>query len=243
MNKNVLITGSTRGIGRASAIEFAKNGYTIILNGTKKSKDAEDLLIKIRKDSPKSEIYYFDVSKENEVMNTFKKIRAKFKKIDICINNAGILKDRTLLKMTNKEWDDVIKTNLYGPFFITRAVLPLMINNRFGRIINISSIVGQIGGFGQTNYSAAKAGLIGFSKSLAKEVAKYNITVNVISPGFIQTDILKQIPAEYRKQIVEKIPLKRLGQPQEIAHLLIYLASQDASYITGSVFNINGGLI
>jgi 3-oxoacyl-[acyl-carrier protein] reductase len=243
MKRIVFITGSTRGIGRATAVTFSKQNNIVILNGTKKSKQSEDLLMHVRQKSPQSDIFYFDVSKKKEVQMACKKILRKYKRIDVLINNAGILVDRTFIKMTYKEWDRVIKTNLYGSFFVTKEIIPSMINNGWGRIINISSIVGQTGNFGQTNYTAAKAGLIGFTKSLAKELAKYKITVNVVCPGFVQTDILKQVPKEYIKQIVEKIPLKRLGQPQEIANMLVFLASEKASYITGSIFNIDGGIV
>jgi 3-oxoacyl-[acyl-carrier protein] reductase len=241
MKGTVLITGSTRGIGRACAIEFAIKGYKVIANGTKETASSRELLKTIKQFSPESVIYYFDVSDIKEVENSCQNIINKHKKIDILINNAGILRDKTLLKMEYEEWDRVIKTNLYGVFNVTKQILPLMVGNKWGRIINISSIVGEIGNFGQTNYSAAKAGLIGFTKSLAKEVARYNITVNALAPGLVETDILKNVPKEFMDRMLEKIPLRRLAKTKEIANLVLFLASEKSSYITGDVLNINGG--
>lgn len=241
MKKTVFITGSTRGIGRAAALEFARNRYTVILNGTKETKDADSLIEEIKEISGESRIYYFDVTNQKEVEDNCKNIIEKHKKIDILVNNAGIVRDKTFLKMNNEEWDSVIKTNLYGPYYITKQILPNMIENKFGRIINISSIVGLIGNFGQTNYSASKAGLIGFTKSLAKEVAKYNITVNAVAPGLVDTDILKGIPEQYLKKLLEKIPIGRIAVREEIARLILFLSSDNSAYITGECININGG--
>lgn len=239
--KTVLITGSTRGIGKAIALEFAMNKYIVILNGTSKNKNSLEFVKQVKKYSPQSTIYYFNISNKNEVEEGCKKILRKFKKIDVLINNAGIVRDKTLLKMNDEEWDSVIKTNLYGPFYLVKQLLPTMIQNNWGRIINISSIVGLIGNFGQTNYSSSKAGIIGFTKSLAKETAKYNITVNAVCPGLVATDILKDIPKEYLDKMLEKVPLKRLALPEEIAKLVAFLASKDSAYITGEAININGG--
>ncbi len=241
MLKTVLITGSTRGIGRITALEFARNGYQVILNGSKKSKHAKSLVEKVKTISPNSSIYFFNVSDIKQVEKSFQLITKKYERIDVLINNAGILRDRTLLKMSYEEWDAVIKTNLYSLFTVTKQVLPLMIKNNWGRIINISSIVGVLGNFGQTNYSAAKAGIVGFTKSLAKETAKYNITVNAIAPGLVTTEILKEVPKLYMDKLLEKIPLKRLAEPEEIVYLLNFLSSKQSSYITGEVININGG--
>jgi 3-oxoacyl-[acyl-carrier protein] reductase len=239
--KTVLITGSTRGIGKAIALEFAKNNYSVILNGTKENKSSIETFEKIKKHSPSSKIYYFDVSNVQQVERACREIINDFKTIDVLVNNAGIVKDKTLVKMDYEDWDLVIKTNLYGAFNTIKQILPNMVGNNWGRIINISSIIGLIGNFGQTNYSAAKSGLIGLTKSLAKETAKYNITVNAICPGLIETDILNDIPKEYLDKMIEKIPLKRLGKPEEIAKLVMFLSSEDASYITGQYININGG--
>jgi NAD(P)-dependent dehydrogenase (short-subunit alcohol dehydrogenase family) len=242
MNKTVLISGSAKGLGKSMAIEFAKNNYAVVLNDLSENRESINTLKIVKKLSNKSDIYYFDVSDENMVNENCSKIIKKYRKIDVLINNAGIVRDKTLLKLPYADWDAVIKTNLYGPFILTRAVLPIMINNERGRIINISSIIGQVGNFGQTNYSAAKAGLIGLTKSLAKEVARYNITVNAICPGFLDTDMAKTIPKEILEtRILPKIALNRLGKPEEIAKLAMFLASKDSDYITGETLGINGG--
>lgn len=241
MGKTVLITGSTRGIGKCAAIEFAKKNYTVILNGTKETSDSKKLLRDIKKNSNTSSIYYFDVSSQKQVETNCKKIIAKYKKIDILINNAAIVKNKLFVKMSYEQWDQVIKTNLYGLFLITKQIAPLMIENNWGRIINMSSISGLIGDFGQTNYSTTKAGVLGFTKSLAKEVARYNITVNAICPGLVDTEILKDVPKEYMDKLIEKIPLGRVAKKEEIAKLMLFIASNDSAYITGECININGG--
>jgi 3-oxoacyl-(acyl-carrier-protein) reductase len=243
MKKIIFITGSTRGIGKAIAYKYAKNGDTIILHGLNKSKESKNLIDDIKKISSLSEIFYFDVSKENQVNDACRNILSKFSKIDVLVNNAGILKDRTFLKMTTPEWDSVIKTNLYGPYFITKQIIDNMIKHKFGRIINISALIGQIGNFGQTNYAASKAGLIGFTKSLAKEVAKYNITVNAVSPGIVDTDILDKVPRKFMNNMLQKIPLHRMATASEIAEIVYFLGSSQTNYITGEVININGGWI
>ncbi len=242
MKKVVFITGSTRGIGRSGAFAFAKKGYTVILNGRKETEKTKKLIKDIQNYSSKSQIFYFDISKQDEVIKYCQKIIAEYKKVDVLINNAGIVKDRTFLKMSFEEWDDVIKTNLYGAFYITKQILPVMIEKGFGRIINISSIIGVTGNFGQTNYSASKAAILGFTKSLAKEMASRNITVNAVCPGFVDTEMSAKVPKEYIETILEKIPLKRMAKPEEIAELLTYLASEESAYITGSEIHINGGL-
>lgn len=239
--RKVFISGATRGIGRETAFEFARNGYCVILNGLHKNQKSEQMLGEIKKISPEAEIYYFDVSVASQVKLNCQKILKKHHYIDILVNNAGILRDKTLLKMTNKDWDQVVRTNLYGPFYLCKNLLPSMIKRSFGRIINISSVVALSGNFGQTNYAASKAGLIGFTKSLAKETAKFNITVNSVCPGLVDTDILKKVPRQYLDKMLEKIPLKRMAETGEIAKLIFFLASEKSSYITGSVININGG--
>lgn len=243
MNHIAFITGSTRGIGCEIARTFAKNNYTVILHGTKETDYAKTAIKEIKKISPKSSICYFDVTNKNQVEQECGKIVSRYPKIRVLINNAGILQDRTFLKMSYDEWDIVIKTNLYGPYLVTKQILPAMIENEYGRVINMSSIIGLTGNFGQTNYSSAKAGLIGFTKSLAKETAKYNITVNAVCPGLVDTDILKDVPDEYMKKMLEKIPLKRLASTEEIAKLILFLSSDNSSYITGETIRISGGWI
>ena len=242
MKKTVLITGSTRGIGLAMAEVFAKNKYVVIMTGIEDTPACEKAFKKILRLSPHSACYHFDVSDPQAVAAQLEIIKKKHPSIQVLINNAGITKDKSLLKMTFSDWDEVMRTNLYGPFFMSQQVLPLMIAQNFGRIINTSSIIGQMGNFGQSNYAASKAGLIGFTKSLAKEVAKYNITVNAICPGFTDTDMVRNVPAEIIEKIVSnKIAMRRLAQPKEIAELAFFLASEQAGYITGEALGINGG--
>jgi 3-oxoacyl-[acyl-carrier protein] reductase len=243
MKKIALVTGSTRGIGKSIALNLLHSGYNVILNGVKNSEHAKELTEDLKKTSYFFDIYYFDVSNIKEVELESKKILKKYSRIDVIVNNAGITNDNTLMKMNYKQWDTVIKTNLYSLFNVTKQFLPSMIENNFGRIINISSIIGIQGNYGQTNYSASKAGVIGFTKSLAKEVAKYNITVNAVCPGFTNTDMVTKIPKEIlNDKIIERIPLKRLGKPKEVADLVNFLVSNKSSYITGEYFCITGGL-
>ncbi len=241
MKKIVFITGSTRGIGKACAFVFAKSGYTVILNGRNKTEETNKLIKEIQVLSPDSEIFYFDVSKPTQARRECRRIIAKYKKVDVLINNAGIVRDRTFLKMSFKEWDDVIRTNLYGAFNITKEILPFMIQNGFGRIVNVSSIMGLTGNFGQTNYSASKAALLGFTKALAKEVSSKNITVNAVCPGLVETEMTITIPKEYLDKMLEKIPMRRMAKSEEIGNVLLFLASEKSSYISGAVIDINGG--
>jgi NAD(P)-dependent dehydrogenase (short-subunit alcohol dehydrogenase family) len=219
MKQVALITGSTRGIGAAIAQRFIKEGITVITHGTKD----------------------FDVSVPESVQAGCAKFLQKYGHIDILVNNAGIMRDRSLMKMSFEEWDSVIKTNLYGTFNVTQSLLPNMIKNNFGRIINLSSIVAHKGTFGKTNYAAAKAGIIGFTKSLAQEVAKYHITVNAICPGLIDTAMSRSVPEKYLAAEIAKIPLGRMGKPQEVAAIVTYLASKDSAYLTGQAIDLNGG--
>lgn len=240
--KTVLVTGSTKGIGKAISLMFAKKGATLILLGRNKTDYAKKTLHEICKYSPKSKIYYFQVENNKKVSSFAKEIKDEFKKVDILINNAGISQDKSFKKMSYSKWDKVIKTNLYGVFNITKNILPLL--SKPGRIINISSIVAIKGAFGQTNYAASKAGVIGFTKSLAIELAKESITVNAICPGYTNTEMVKQIPDKILKTyILPKIGLGRIAEPDEIASLVVYLSSSNASYITGQIINIDGGLL
>ncbi len=241
MNKIAFITGSTRGIGKAIALQFAKNNYDVILNGRKKTACSEKVLKEVKTYSPQSCIYYFDVSNRKSVEKNCQEIIKRYGKVDVLVNNAGILRDKTLNKMSSEEWNTVIQTNLYGPFYLSKQILPNMIKNNFGRIINIASIIGLIGNYGQSNYSASKAGLVGLTKSLAKEVAKFNITVNAVCPGLVETDILKDVPKKYLDKMIEKIALKRLAKPEELGRLILFIASEESNYITGSTINIDGG--
>ena len=239
-NKIALITGASRGIGEAIAIEFAKNNADVIINYYNDQEEAQKVVDKVKKYGVESMAVKADVSNFNEVKQMVEEIQKKFKRVDILVNNAGIVKDRTLKNITLEEWHAVINTNLNGVFYVTKVVLPLI--GEGGRIINISSIVGLYGNFGQCNYAAAKAGIIGFTKSLAKELGKKKITVNAIAPGFVKTGITKNIPFLRKKIINYMTPLKEGAEPKDIANLVTFLASEKSRYITGSVINIDGGL-
>jgi 3-oxoacyl-[acyl-carrier protein] reductase len=240
MKKIALVTGSSRGIGKAIAFRFAKEGYHIILHGFSKSRELQDTEKKIKEIGIKTSMVFFDVSNKIEVETSCKNLLKKVGTVDVLINNAGISRDNKLINMPDRDWDDVIRTNLYGPFYLIKQFLPTMQERNFGRIINISSIAAK-GAYGKTNYAAAKAGLIGMTKSLALEVGKYNITVNAICPGYIETSLSAKIPLKYQKQFLSEIALKRIGTPEEVANMVVYLANNESSYITGAVIDIDGG--
>lgn len=240
--KIILITGSTRGIGKAIALEFASQGATVLLHGSKESDVAINTYNEILKISPKSKIYYANVTDIHEVQNMAQAIKKEFTHLDVLINNAGLVKNAMFLNMSIEEWDSVIKVNTYGTFYITKSLIPLIIEAKKGKIINMSSISGQVGEYGQTNYCAAKAAIIGFTKSLSKEMAKYGITVNALCPAVIESDAVNNIPQKYRDQLMQKIPLGRAGKAIEVAMLATFLCSDKANYITGQAININGGI-
>ncbi|MFC1461569.1 3-oxoacyl-[acyl-carrier-protein] reductase [Verrucomicrobiota bacterium] len=244
--KCALVTGGSRGIGKAIALILAKYGASIAVNYVedkdgKNLSDAKAVRDRLVSCGSKAGIFEADVSDFEQVAGMVGKIRKELGKIDILINNAAILRDRTLKKMSLEEWKSVIEVNLTGVFDCSRAVIEEMIENRWGRIINISSISGQMGFFGQTNYAAAKAGIIGFTKSFAREVAAKGVTVNAIAPGVVETDMMKQIPEEVRKEFLKQIAMGRFAQPEEIAELAAFLVSDKADYITGQTIHINGG--
>jgi len=242
INKVALVTGSSRGIGRAIAIELAKKGITAIINNDKATEEGERVVDEIKKIGGNAIYIKADVSDPNQVEKMIEKIMNRFGRIAILVNNAGITRDITLKKMSKEVWDEVIDVNLNGVFNCTKALINHMRERKTGRIINISSIIGFTGNIGQANYAAAKSGIIGFSKALAREVARAGITVNVIAPGFINTDMLKIIPEDIKKQLLEQIPMGRFGEPEEVAKVAAFLASEDASFITGAVIHVNGGL-
>jgi 3-oxoacyl-[acyl-carrier protein] reductase len=237
--KVVLITGSSQGMGRAFALKLASLGAKIALNDIPSQ---EENLKKV-KEEIKGEAKYFlaDVSKYAEVEKMVQDIEKEFGRIDVLINNAGINQDRTLIKMTEEEWQRVINIDLTGVFNCSKAALPLLIQSQ-GSIVNISSIVGQRGNFGQTNYAAAKAGMIGFTKALSKEVGRFGVRVNAIAPGFIETKMAEAIPEELKITVKKLTSLGRFGKPEEVADLIAFLASSQSSFITGAVINIDGGL-
>jgi 3-oxoacyl-[acyl-carrier protein] reductase len=241
-NKVILVTGSSRGIGKAIAIKLASNKASVALNDiSSQEQNLKEAKEQIQKLGAKTEYFLADVSNINQAEKMMSDIDAKFGKLDILVNNAGVTKDRTLAKMTQEEWQKVIDVNLTGVFNCAKAALPLISKSR-GKIINISSVVGQKGNFGQTNYAAAKAGIIGFTKSLAKEVGRFGVTVNAIAPGFIESRLTENLPEEIQNNVKKLTSLNRFGKPEEVADLVVFLASDKADFITGSVINIDGGL-
>ncbi len=239
--KLMLITGASRGIGRAIAIEAAKNGADVILNYVSdRSKPLVDETIKkIREMGRNAIAIQADVGNWEEVKR-MKKIVDEFGKVCCLVNNAGITKDNLLIKMTKEEWDDVIRINLSGAFYVTKIFIDHLIETK-GSIIYVSSVVGQDGNIGQANYAASKAGLIGLTRALAMELARYGIRVNAIAPGFTETEMTAKIPEKVKEKIIARIPLRRFALPEEIAKAVIFLASDDASYITGVTMSISGG--
>ncbi|MCC7462162.1 MAG: 3-oxoacyl-ACP reductase FabG [Gammaproteobacteria bacterium] len=239
--KYALITGASRGIGRAIAIALAGEGATIGIHYRSGEPAAHGLADELGRKGVKTLLLQGDVA-ERSVWNTMmERIKAAWGRLDILVNNAGITRDKTLRKMTDEDWLEVIHTNLNAGYFGVSAAMPLMIEQKYGRIINISSYVGQAGNFGQANYSASKGGIIAFSKTAAMELAKYNITVNSLAPGFTQTDMLAKVPEAVQAQILTRIPMGRFGKPEEIAKAVLFLAA-DADYITGQQINVNGGV-
>ena len=236
-DKVVLITGASGGIGKAIAKKFAEAGAKVALNDIVQAEE------NLKKTAEELGGRYFlaDVSKLEEVEKMIRDIQKEFGRLDILVNNAGICQDKTLAKMTKEEWQRVIDVDLTGVFNCTKAALPLIIANQ-GKIISISSLVGQRGNFGQTNYAAAKAGIIGFTKALSKEVGRFGVTVNAIAPGFIETRLTENLPPELKETIKKFTPLGRFGKPEEVASLVVFLASEEADFITGAVINIDGGL-
>jgi len=241
LNKRiVLVTGATGGLGTAMCKELHKDGYRVVGNYHTKEK-AEKWMSAMKAEGFDIQLFYGDVSDFNSTGEMIKKIEAEVGPIDTLVNNAGITRDGRLLNMKPEDWHAVINTNLTSVFNCTKHVLQGMVDRKFGRIINISSVNGQRGQFGQTNYSAAKAGMHGFTKSLAMEVAKYGITVNTISPGYIGTDMVMAVPQKVLDQIVAQVPMGRLGGTHEVAHLVSFLASEETSFVTGANYSINGG--
>ena len=243
MNKVAFITGGTRGIGKQIAITLANEGYDIAINYRQENKELEETRNEIKKNNVKCLAVKGNIAKFEDTKSMATKIIEEFGKIDILVNNAGITKDMLLMRMKPEDFKNVIDVNLIGTFNVTKNVIPYMMKKREGKIINISSVVGISGNAGQTNYSASKAGIIGFTKSLAKEVGSRNILVNAVAPGFIKTQMTDILKEEVKDEISNKIPLKRMGTPKDVANVVKFLASEDSSYITGQVINIDGGML
>lgn len=236
-----VVTGASQGIGEAIAVELSRVGAEVILVDIQEEK-LEDVARRIRDNKGKAYIFCADVSRMEQVKEIVEKIIQDHQKVDYLINNAGITRDRLLMRMNEEEWDAVLAVNLKGVFNFSKTLIRNMINNRYGRIVNISSVVGQTGNPGQCNYSASKAGVIGFTKSLAREVASRGITVNAIAPGYIDTPMTKGLSESVKKAFIDLIPAKRFGTVEEIARVAKFLLSDEASYITGQVISVNGGL-
>lgn len=243
MNKLAIITGGTRGIGKQIALTFAKEGYNIAINYRTENEDLKNTKKEIEENNVKCFTFQGDVTNFKDCEQFVKQVVEEFGNIDVLVNNAGITRDTLLMRMKEEDFKQVIDTNLIGTFNVTKNVISYMMKARSGRIINISSVVGISGNAGQTNYSASKAGIIGFTKSLAKEVASRNITVNAVAPGFIETQMTDVLKDDIKEEIAKKIPLKRMGTPQDVANVVKFLASSDSSYITGQVINIDGGML
>lgn len=240
--KVALITGGSRGIGRSIGIRLAKDGIHVVINYRNNRTYADEVVAEVEAQGGKAIAIQADVSIELEVKQMVDNVQNLLGSIDILINNAGIRKDQLIVRMTEANWDSVLDTNLKGAFLCSKAVLPNMMKNRYGRIINISSIVGLSGNPGQVNYAASKAGIIGLTKTIAREVASRNITSNAIAPGYIDTDMVKELANDLRERIQSMIPLGRLGTPYDIAGMVAFLCGEEATYITGQVIGIDGGL-
>ena len=240
-NEIALVTGASRGIGQAIALELAAQGATVIGTATSE-KGAQAITDYIKGAAGKGSGMVLDVTSQDSIDEVIKKIGDDYGAPTILVNNAGITRDNLLMRMKDEEWDAIMQTNLTSLFKVSRACLRAMMKARKGRIISIASVVGVSGNAGQTNYGAAKAGVIGFSKSLAREVGTRGITVNVVAPGFIDTDMTKALPDAQKEALLGQIPMSRLGQPEEIAKAVAFLASEGAAYITGETIHVNGGM-
>ena len=240
-NKTAIVTGSGQGIGKAIALRLAEAGAAVVVNS--RSEAANAVAAEITGTGKKSTAILGDVSSAADVNRLVEQTIAAYGKVDILVNNAGITRDNLLMRMSDEDWDSVLNINLKSVFLCTRAVMRPMLKQRSGRIINISSIVGIIGNAGQANYVATKAGIIGFTKSIAKEVGSRGITVNAIAPGFIDTDMTKNIPEKQRQELAARIPLGCFGTPRDVAEAAAFLASDEARYITGQVLSVDGGIV
>jgi len=236
-----LVTGASQGIGRACALLLAAGGAQVALAARNEDKLAETKA-QITAAGGQAETFKLDVANEDEVKSVFKAVVAKFGRLDILVNNAGITRDQLIMRMKRADWDAVLNTNLTGAFLCTQAAITPMLKQRYGRIINITSIFGQIGQSGQANYSASKAGLIGLTMSVAREVGSRTITCNAVAPGWIETEMTKDLPQEMKDQVLKMIPLGRTGTDVDIANAVRFLASEEAGYITGHVLSVNGGM-
>lgn len=239
--KVTLITGASQGIGESIATELAKCGAQVVLIDIQEEK-LREVVRKIKENNGEAAAYKADVSNMEQVLKVIEAVVKDHQKIDHLVNNAGITRDNLLMRMREEEWDAVLEVNLKGIFNLSRAIIRNMIANRYGRIVNISSVVGLMGNPGQVNYAASKAGVIGFTRALAREVSGRGITVNTVAPGYIATPMTESLPDSVKENFLNLIPMKRFGLPEEVAHLVKFLLSDESAYITGQVINVNGGL-
>ncbi len=241
--KTALVTGASRGIGRATALELAKAGVKVAVNFAGNRAAAEEVVSTIEAAGGTAFLVQADVGDPAAVDTMVKAVVERFGKIDILVNNAGITRDNLIMRMKEEDWDAVMHTNLKGIFNCTKAVSKLMMKQRYGRIINMTSVVGVMGNAGQSNYAAAKAGVIGFTKSMAKELASRNITVNAVAPGYISTDMTANLSEQAKTDLQSQIPLQRLGNPEDVAAAILFLVSPSADYITGQTLHVDGGMV
>ena len=237
-----LVTGAGRGIGRAIALALAQQGADLAINYAHNDKAAEEVRDEIRRMGRRAELFKCNIADDNAVHAMGEAIRKVFPRVDVLVNNAGITRDKSFMKMTHVEWDEVLNVNLKGPVQMTHLFLPQMVENAWGRVINITSVIGQMGNFGQANYAAAKGGLDAFTKSVAREVARKGVTVNCVAPGFIRTDMTAAVPEKAMEHIKTITPMGRMGEAEEIAQVVAFLASPAASFVTGQEIGVNGGL-
>jgi 3-oxoacyl-[acyl-carrier protein] reductase len=240
--RTALVTGASRGIGRAVALALAKTGANVVINYVSNARAGQKVAGEAERAGARVLLFQADVSRPEEAAELVQAGVDEFGRLDILVNNAGITRDNLLMRMQDEDWDAVLNVNLKGAFNTTRAALRYMLKARYGRIINISSIIGLRGNAGQANYAAAKAGLIGLTKSVAREIGSRNITVNAVAPGFILTEMTDKLPQEVRERMISEIPLGRFGTPEDVAALITFLASEAAGYITGQVIAVDGGM-
>lgn len=238
-----LITGGSRGIGRAIALQLASQGMRIVVNYVSNADAAAEVVKRVEEAGSQAVALQADVTKGEDVERLFAQAAEAFGSVEVLVNNAGIIKDSLLMRMSDEDWDSVVDLDLRSVFLCTRAAIRMMVRGRWGRVINIGSVVGLRGNQGQANYAAAKAGLVGFTQSVAKEVASRNVTVNCVAPGYVETDIVEDLPQELKKYIMDRVPVGRFGQPEEISGIVGFLASDAASYITGQAIAVDGGLV